>query len=54
MQFSVMAFAAGIIAPLLWSSPLALALGTGAITAIGALCLFHEMRLRATAPCPTH
>ena len=51
LQFAVMAIGAGILAPLLWHSLFALALGTGLMTAIGAACLWQEMRLRAGATC---
>ena len=46
MQFAVMAFGAGVLAPLLWDSLFSLALGTGVITAIGAWCLFREQQVR--------
>ena len=52
LQFAVMAIGAGILAPLLWHSLFALALGTGLMTAIGAACLWQEMRLRAGIACP--
>jgi len=53
MQFAVMAFGAGILAPLLWDSLFLLALGTGTLTAIGAGCLLYEARHREIHPCPT-
>lgn len=46
LQFAVMAFGAGVLAPLLWDSLFALALGNGVITAIGAWCLFRERQSR--------
>jgi DHA1 family bicyclomycin/chloramphenicol resistance-like MFS transporter len=45
IQLAVMAIGAGLLAPLLWDSMLKLALGTGAITAIGAWCLFREQQI---------
>ena len=53
LQFGVMAFGAGVLAPLLWDSLFAMALGTGVITAIGAWCLFRERQFRKLGPCPT-
>jgi len=53
LQFAVMAFGAGVLAPLLWDSLFALALGTGVITAIGAWCLFRERQFHQLRPCPT-
>lgn len=49
LQFAGMAIGAGILAPLIWDSLFLLALGSGAITAIGALCLFLERQARRTA-----
>lgn len=53
MQFAVMAFGAGVLAPLLWHSLFLLALGTGTLTAIGAGCVLYEARYRHANPCPT-
>jgi DHA1 family bicyclomycin/chloramphenicol resistance-like MFS transporter len=52
IQLTVMAFAAGVLAPLLWDSMFKLALGTGIVTAIGAACLFGERQVRRTLASP--
>jgi MFS transporter, DHA1 family, multidrug resistance protein len=49
LQFAAMAICAGILVPLLWDSLFDLALGSAAITATGALCLFMERRQRRIA-----
>jgi DHA1 family bicyclomycin/chloramphenicol resistance-like MFS transporter len=49
MQFAMMAVAAGLLVPLLWDSLLKLALGTGVLTAIGAIALAAERRARRLA-----
>jgi DHA1 family bicyclomycin/chloramphenicol resistance-like MFS transporter len=52
LQFAAMAAGAGLLAPLLWHSLFALALGTGLMTAAGGACLWHESRRRAGTTCP--
>jgi len=49
MQFAMMAVAAGLLVPLLWDSLLKLAIGTGLITAVGAIALVAERRARRRA-----
>jgi len=44
LQFSMIALAAGLIAPALWHSQLALALGIGALTALGGLAVWIDRR----------
>lgn len=49
MQFAMMAVAAGLLVPLLWDSLIKLALGTGLLTALGAVALLLERRARSHA-----
>ena len=53
LQFAMMGVAAGLLAPLLWDSALMLALGTGCLTALGALSLLWERHVRSTAVVPS-
>ena len=49
LQFAMMAVAAGLLVPMLWDSLMKLALGTGALTALGATGLFLERHARSRA-----
>ena len=49
LQFAMMGLAAGLLAPLLWDSAVTLALGTGGLTALGALFLLWERHARSRA-----
>lgn len=49
LQFAMMAVAAGLLVPMLWDSLMKLALGTGALTALGAVGLFLEWHSRSRA-----
>lgn len=49
LQFAAMGLAAGVLAPLLWDSATSLALGTGGLTALGALSLLWERHARSRA-----
>lgn len=60
LQFAMIALAAGVIAPRLWDSLFALALGTGALTLIGGLAVRQDRNARridaaeAKPPLPVH
>lgn len=49
LQFAMMAVAAGLLVPMLWDSLMKLALGTGALTALGAPGIFLERQARSRA-----